>query len=58
MTTENAHVAKEMTKRRGLVFALTIEFILGVILTTLLNYDPAKHSFAQNAVLIVSGLSS
>lgn len=42
-----------MTQRqlRGLMAFLAIEFILGVTLTTLVNYQPGSHSAIQTAFL-------
>ncbi len=37
---------------KGLIISLAIEFILGVILTTLVNYDSSKHSAAQTGFLV------
>ena len=38
---------------RGLMAALVVEFILGVTLTTLINYDPNKHSAVQTTFLVL-----
>jgi uncharacterized protein YacL len=37
----------------GLMAALAIEFILGITLTTLINYQPNKHSTVQNVFLVL-----
>lgn len=44
-----------ITRRQlmGLMAALAIEFILGITLTTLINYQPHKHSTVQNVFLVL-----
>jgi hypothetical protein len=37
----------------GLMAALAVEFILGITLTTLINYQPNKHSTVQNVFLVL-----
>jgi len=41
-----------MRQLTGLLVSLTIAYILGVILTTVVNYDPSKHSTLQSTFLI------
>lgn len=41
-----------MRSLRGLISALFLEFILGVLLTTVISYDPNKHSATQTTVLV------
>ncbi len=50
MTTSQIRTANRQLK--GLVIALGIEFILGVILTTLVSYDSSKHSAVQTGFLV------
>jgi hypothetical protein len=42
-----------ITRRQltGLLAALTIDYLLGVTLTTVISYDPNKHSTTQNIFL-------
>jgi uncharacterized membrane protein HdeD (DUF308 family) len=44
-----------LTKRQlqGLLNALTLEFILGVILTTVVGYDPTKPNAFQTTILVL-----
>ncbi|HUB94211.1 MAG TPA: hypothetical protein VMB52_06945 [Verrucomicrobiae bacterium] len=44
-----------ITRRQlmGLMAALAIEFVLGITLTSLINYQPNKHSTVQNVFLIL-----
>lgn len=44
-----------LTKRQlfGLMNALTVEFILGVLLTTVLAYDPTKPNALQTTILVL-----
>jgi len=37
----------------GLLVALGVEFVLGIVLTTVLRYDPGKHSTLQMLVLFL-----
>jgi hypothetical protein len=37
----------------GLMTALAVEFILGITLTSLINYQPNKHSTVQNVFLVL-----
>lgn len=50
MNTKQVALAKK--QHIALLSALTIEFILGVCLTTVVDYDPSKHSTVQTAVLV------
>ena len=38
---------------RWLLIMLLVEFILGVLLTTVMNYEPNKHSVLQTTVLVI-----
>jgi predicted permease len=37
----------------GLLVALGVEFVLGIVLTTVLHYDPGKHDSLQMLVLFL-----
>ncbi len=50
MTSKQIIIAKRQLT--GLLASLTIVFILGVILTTVISYDPNKHSSVQTGFLI------
>jgi hypothetical protein len=55
MNNINESKRKVMTRRqvRGLMAGLAVQFVLGVSLTTLVNYNPDKHSTAQTALLVL-----
>lgn len=50
---EKRHLELAERQVRGLTVLLSVQFILGIILTTLINYDPHKSSAAQTTFLVL-----
>jgi hypothetical protein len=48
----NTIVAMKRRRLTGLMIALFIEYLLGVTLSTVINYDPTKHSTVQSVFLV------
>ncbi|HSW74927.1 MAG TPA: hypothetical protein VLG16_03585 [Candidatus Saccharimonadales bacterium] len=48
-----SYLLSSVRQLTGLLVSLGIEFALGIVLTTILHYDPSKHSALQMLVLFL-----
>lgn len=47
------HLQGQRRRLRILVGVLLVDAILGIALTTIIDFEPSKHSVAQNSVLVL-----